>query len=145
VLRRRRAAGTTAADHVRLASAVATRSGAAGHDRNNRGSQVLIAAISGRVIRIVGKTPGGVDARRMSRGEPLDRRGSASVRTEGPAVPATRARPINQERPWIGRRPSGTLDFKRSFGILDAVSGPCAKALRDLRTRTTKMRRQASC
>jgi hypothetical protein len=52
VLRRRRAAGTTAAGRacVWRASAVATRSGAAGHDRNNRGSQVLIAAISGRVM-----------------------------------------------------------------------------------------------
>jgi hypothetical protein len=86
VLRRRRAAGTTAAGRacVWRASAVATRSGAAGQGRTNRGYEVLLAAISGRVIRVVRKAPDGVDARRMSRGEPLDRRGCESVRTEGP-------------------------------------------------------------
>jgi hypothetical protein len=53
VLRRRRAAGTTAAGRagVRRAAAVATRSGAAGQGCTNRGSQVLLAAISGLVIR----------------------------------------------------------------------------------------------
>jgi hypothetical protein len=69
---------------VRRASAVATRSGAAGQGCTNRGSQVLLAAISGPVIRAIETTPSGVDARRMSPGEPLDRRGSESVRTEGP-------------------------------------------------------------
>jgi hypothetical protein len=60
VLRRRLATGTTAASLTRAAaSAVATRSGAAGHDRNNRGSQVFVAAISDRVIRGVWKTSGG--------------------------------------------------------------------------------------
>ena len=81
---RRPAPPRPVARSVRRASAVATRSGAAGQGCSNRGSQVLIAAISGRVIRVVGKARGGVDARRMSRGEPLDRRGSGSVRTEGP-------------------------------------------------------------
>jgi hypothetical protein len=57
VLRRRRAAGTTAAWRacVRPASAVATRSGAAGQGCTNRRSQVLLAAISGPVIRAVEK------------------------------------------------------------------------------------------
>ncbi len=105
VLRRRRAAGTTAAGRagVRRASAGATRSGAAGQGCGNRGAQVLIAAISGPVIRAGETTPSGVDARRMSRGEPPDRRGCESVRTEGPRF--RRVRPGGDGR----CRPRATL------------------------------------
>jgi hypothetical protein len=107
VLRRRRAAGTTAAGRagVRRASAVATRSGAAGQGCTNRGSQVLLAAISGPVIRAGEKTPSGADARRMSQGEPRDRRGSESVRTEGPRFRRVRPGGDGRCRPHA-KRPS---------------------------------------